>query len=68
MKNKSQSAESLCSGVRTVGQGRTLAWVGPLDFLSLPLPVSPHRRIAEIASGANGASKEAGAGIPESQR
>jgi len=41
-------------------------WIASVSpFTSLP---NLHRRTAEIASGANGASKEAGAGIPESQR
>jgi hypothetical protein len=41
-------------------------WIASVSyFTSLP---TLHRRIAEIASGANGASEEAGAGIPESQR
>lgn len=46
--------------------GPWVRWIASVSpFTSLP---NLHRRIAEIASGANGASEEAGAGIPESQR
>lgn len=63
MKSKSLSAQ--VSG--PLARAEPWARGSPLSlpFTSLP---TLHRRIAEIASGTNGASKEAGAGIPESQR